>query len=93
MDSATLQHLAPAPHVVTANHEGDTILFDTKTDRYYTLNAVGTRVWECLGQGIQVDAIPTRIAEEFDAPVVTIDADVRSLIAQLRQAALVTPSA
>lgn len=83
---------APSPHVVAAVHDADTALLDMRTERYYTLDAVGTRIWEMLGAGQSMDEIATHLADEFDAPLAVIDADLRALLAKLQSASLIIPS-
>ena len=46
--------------------EGETVLLDLRTGRYYTLNRLGSVIWEhCAGQSTIVD-IHTAICERFD---------------------------
>ncbi len=80
---------APAPHVTSAVHGAATALLDMRTERYYTLGEVGSRIWALLASGRSVDDIARRLGEEFDASEATIDADLRALLARLEGAALI----
>lgn len=43
--------LRPSPDVQAASIEGETVLLDLSTGRYYTLNHLGSVIWEhCAGQ-------------------------------------------
>jgi hypothetical protein len=61
------------------------------SEHYYTLNAVGTRIWELLSQGTAVTAIIELLAEEYAAPTHVIEEDTWTLLASLRKAGLVRP--
>lgn len=90
---STSTHFTPSPHVVAAVHGASTALLDMRAERYYTLNVVGSRVWEMLGAGHSVDQIATSIADEFDAPLARIDSDVRALLGRLEDSSLILPTA
>jgi hypothetical protein len=72
-----------APHVRSVVHGDRTVLLDLRRERYYSLDEVGTRVWELLGDGADVQTIATRIGEEFDAPVEQIATDIQALLRRL----------
>jgi hypothetical protein len=72
-----------APHVRSVVHGDRTVLLDLRRERYYSLDEVGTRVWELLGDGADVSTIVTRIGEEFDAPIEQITTDMQALLQRL----------
>jgi hypothetical protein len=42
--------LRPSPNVQGTSMEGETVLLDLSTGRYYTLNRLGSVIWEhCIG--------------------------------------------
>lgn len=79
----------PAPHVVAAAHGSDTALLDMRSERYYTLDAVGSRIWALLASGYAVAEITSRIGEEFDASMTKIETDLRALLDRLEGASLI----
>ena len=81
----TEQRLMPSPFVCCALHGDRTILLDMRRERYYSLNEVGTRVWALVASGADTPGIVARLAEEFDAPVEQIGADVGRLLRHLAQ--------
>jgi hypothetical protein len=83
------QRFEPSPHVVSVVQDTDTALLDARTERYYTLDEVGTRIWALLVEGADVATIIDRLAEEYDAPAATIETDTHALLAALENAALV----
>lgn len=82
-------HFVPASHVASALHGTDTALLDMRSERYYTLGEVGSRIWALLASGCTVAEIAERLGEEFDASMTKIEADLRALLARLEGAALI----
>ena len=78
---------------VVGTRQGDTtVLLDVNGGMYYTLNEVGGRIWELLGDGVAVPGIIERLQEEYDVPLGRLDADVRSLIDRLQATKLIEPA-
>jgi hypothetical protein len=83
--------IAPHPDVVWRLVEGEVVLLNVMSGQYYSLDAVGSRVWELVPQeGAALGTISTRLATEFDAPVDRIQQDVETLMAHLLAAELIT---
>jgi len=71
-----------APHVLSTQHVGTTVLFDLRT--YYTLpNEVSSRIWELLGDEASAAALIAALEAEYDAPHARIATDVAAVLAQL----------
>jgi hypothetical protein len=79
----------PAPQVLSVVQEEDTALLDLRSERYFTLNEVGTRIWELLGEGTEVAVIVELLAEEYEAPIEVIEADTYDVLEALLKARLV----
>jgi hypothetical protein len=73
----------PNPDVVCRELEGEAVLLHLGTGVYFGLNAVGTRIWQLLGEGRAPAAIVDVLALEYDADRGTIAADLEALIAAL----------
>lgn len=82
-------HFTPAPHVASAVHGVATALLDMRSERYYTLGEVGSRIWALLASGYTVGEIAQRLGEEFDASMTQIEADLHALLSRLEGAALI----
>jgi len=79
----------PAPHVFAEEIQGETVLLDLQGEAYYSLNAVGTRIWQLLQQAVtEADLIET-LQQEFEIDPATLRADVRELLGKLEAAGLV----
>jgi hypothetical protein len=81
-----------AKGVVGARQGDTTVLLDVHGGMYYTLNEVGGRVWDLLGDGLTTPAIVERLLQEYDVPLDRLDADVRALVDRLRATKLVEPA-
>jgi Coenzyme PQQ synthesis protein D (PqqD) len=81
-----------SPDVVFRDLEGEAVILDLASGRYFGLNAVGTRIWTLLDAGTPVDRIVSTIADEYDADPEQITRDVNALIDELSSRGLIVPS-
>jgi coenzyme PQQ synthesis protein D (PqqD) len=82
----------PAPDVLSRTLDGEAVLLDLASGRYFGLNEVGTRVWELLGAGKSVAEIREALLGEFDVPADVLERDVSELLDALRARGLVRPA-
>jgi len=68
--------------------EEESVLLNVQSEEYYSLNEVGTRTWELIDGQATVEEIAAKLAEEYEAPLPDIEADVRALLQDLRQQGL-----
>jgi hypothetical protein len=69
--------------VLAAEAAGDSILLDTESWTYLSLNRTGAWVWEQLAEKRSMTWLIDAARKHFDAPVEVIEADVRRFIADL----------
>ncbi len=73
----------PNPNVQGTTLDGETVLLDLATGRYYTLNRVGTAIWErCTGSASLKD-IHATLCSKFEASAERIADDLFALVTQL----------
>ena len=82
---------------VTRCIEGETIIVPVKgnvgdLDSIYTLNEVGTLVWELIDGQNRVSQIVEAICSEYDITPEEAEKDVIELVASLNSAGLIRPS-
>ena len=65
------------------------VLLHPQTGEYYTLDPVGSRVWQLCDGKNTVAKIATIISQEFDAPAKVIERDVLDLLTELLDEKLV----
>lgn len=78
--------------VVFRELEGEAVILDLASGRYFGLNAVGTRVWALLDAGTPVDQIVSTLADEYEAEREQIARDVAALIDDLSTRGLIVAS-
>ena len=71
-------------HVVSRRIGDGSILLDTSSGRYFSLNQIGTRVWEMTCSGASRSEIIDALMEEFDVDSETATTDVCALADKLR---------
>lgn len=77
-------------NVLTAQLEGEAVLLDLETKRYYRLNATAARIWKGLEQSLEPPQIVDVLVDEFDVDAATARAEVDRELAELRTRGLVT---
>ncbi len=95
MDCST----APAPDRAYRHAEGvlfqkldrDAVLLNLKTEQYYSLDAVGMRVWQLLGETRSLEATVRRMLAEYAVDEATLRADVLALADKLATRGLLVP--
>lgn len=70
----------------------EAVILDVETAAYFSLDGVGLRIWELIGEKRSVDEISRELAEEYDAPEETIRRDCEELIGRLRKEKIVEPA-
>jgi hypothetical protein len=70
--------------------DGEAVLIQTDTSYYYSLNAVGTFIWEQLTQGrCTADELAVAVSQEFAQPKAAVVAHIHALLADLKKEGLV----
>jgi hypothetical protein len=75
--------LSRNPEVIAQRAENETILFCMSSGQYYSLNEVGTRIWEMFDGAHTATAIITQLEGEYDVAHTTISEDVLFLASEL----------
>lgn len=82
---------------VTRTISGETIIVPIRSgvgelDSIYTLNEVGTRIWQLLDGQTPTDQIIETVAQEYDVTPQEASNDVRELLAGLEAQGLIRPA-
>lgn len=78
-----------ATDVISRKVGDEVVLLDLQRGVYFGLDEIGARVWTLLSSGNEPAEIVAALAREFEAPVETIDVDVRKLLGELRDEGLI----
>ena len=81
MDKATLKASVSVPEdVVFQELEGEAVLLNLGTGKYYGLDAVGTRMWHTLTEYGRVEPGYQALLERYDVPQEQLRQDLLALL-------------
>jgi Coenzyme PQQ synthesis protein D (PqqD) len=75
--------LAIPDHVLSRSVGDDTVLLDLNQDEYFSLDAIGTRVWAGLNAHLTLGEIVGSIATTYGVGSEQVETDVRTLVESL----------
>ena len=75
--------------VLTQEIGGESVLLDLESEQYFGLNRVGTRIWQLLSEGMQLEDLVQQLLTEFDAPEDKLRSDIKSLMVDLLDSGLI----
>jgi hypothetical protein len=79
-----------SPDVLSQEVSGETVLLDIRSESYFGLDPVGTRIWELLQENGNLASIHQTMLAEFDVESDKLEADLIELIGKLEDAGLVS---
>lgn len=74
------RRVIPNSNVVYADLDGEAVLLNIETGTYYGLDAVGTRIWQLLSDGSQLEAVFDTLLGEYDVPPDELRVDLTAFI-------------
>jgi len=75
--------------VLTQKLDDETVLLDLESERYFTLDDVGSRMWHALAETGSVEDACEVLLAEYDVESSRLESDLRTLVSQLRWEGLV----
>jgi len=69
--------------ILTAHLQGEAVLLDLNTKRYYRLNATAARVWKALEARLPPARIVDALLADFDVDRATAEAELTRILADL----------
>ena len=69
---------------------GETVILDLKSESYFGLDEVGTRIWQLLREHGDVQKTFDTMLEEFDVDTDTLASDMKNLIDDLTEKGLIS---
>lgn len=79
-----------AENVVARTLDGEAVLLDLASEEYYSLNEVGSRIWELADGEHSVDDMVAAIVAEYEAERAQVEEDVLDLLDELGREGLVS---
>jgi hypothetical protein len=77
------RRLSPSDDAVESAVGDETVILHLKNGTYYGLDAVGTRIWSLLKEGLTPTDICERLAQEYEVAGDVIEADARKFLTDL----------
>jgi len=69
---------------------GETVILDLRSEQYFGLDGVGTRIWQLLQEHGDLDRAYEQIKGEYDVDSGQLEQDIRALVAELHDTGLIT---
>jgi hypothetical protein len=89
-----VQALEPnRPDVLDEIFDGEAVLVNLRTGRYYALDAQATSVWELIVAGESIERAVATLSERLELPASAIEAGVLALLNRLEEELLIRGSA
>ena len=76
--------------ILTAQLQGEAVLLDLQTKRYYRLNATGARIWKGVQDLLPPHEIVDALVREFEVDRATAQAETERALEDLRAQGLIT---
>lgn len=72
-------------NIIAKELQGDTVLLNMKNGDYFTLNNMGTEIYNHLCNGTEVDEIADLLFDKYDVEYEKLKEDIFSLIDELKK--------
>ena len=83
------QRVSIPPHVIFRELQGEAVLLNLNSERYYGLDEVGTRFWNVLAVSDSIDQAYQILVQEYDAQPDELQGDIKRLIDELLDQGLI----
>lgn len=67
----------------------ESVLLNLETEKYFGLDAVGTRMWQLATSAPTLDAALSQLQEEYDVSAETLRSDLSGLLEHLQENGLI----
>jgi len=78
-----------AEQVIAQKASNDLLLFNIDDGNYYSLNEIGSRIWDLCDGTHSVPQLVAALAAEYDAPREDLENDVAELLESLQSGKLI----
>lgn len=72
-------------NIIAKDLQGETVLLNMKNGDYFTLNNMGTKVYDHICQGMTIKQITESLFEEYEVGYDQLRNDVLTLVDELRK--------
>ena len=85
-----VQTIEISSEVLTQELDGETVILDLKSESYFGLDEVGTRIWQLIQEQEDIQTITATMLNEYDVKEEQLEKDIQSLLTQLDDAGIIT---
>ena len=71
--------------IIAREIQGETVLLNKESGDYFSLNAVGTDIYNCICRGMETETIVSFLLDRYDVEHNTLKNDVISLVSELKE--------
>ena len=71
--------------IIAREIQGETVLLNKESGDYFSLNAVGTDIYNCICKGMETETIVSFLLDRYDVEHNTLKNDVISLVSELKE--------
>lgn len=89
MSLSFAQRVSVPDDVMFRELEGESVILDLDSERYFGLDEVGTRMWQAVTEADSIQAAFDALAEEYEVDAATLREDLSELLGTLLDRGLV----
>lgn len=83
------QRVTLSPEVLFRELDGEAVMLDLETERYYGLDEVGTRIWQLFAEHQDTETVVAQMLAEYEVEEEQLRQDLAALLGELAEAGLV----
>ena len=76
--------------ILVRDLNGEAVILDLKSQRYFGLDEVGLVTWQLLSQHLDVEVVKEKMLEEFDVDLARLEEDLEVFLGRLEEEGLIT---
>ena len=84
------QKVTISSKVMSQEVDGETVLLDLESESYFGLDEVGTRIWQLLNEGSNLQTVFDILLGEYDVDEKQLEKDIQDHVARLVEAGLIS---
>lgn len=84
------EKISQADDILHQELSGETVLLNLKTEHYFGLDPVGTRIWQVVGETGSAEKVVAQLLTEYDVEEPTLRADVERILQELYDSGLLS---
>jgi len=71
--------------IITREIQGETVLLNQENGDYFSLNGIGTEVYNCICEGMEIEEIINSLLTKYNTEYDTLKNDIVSLVNKMQK--------